>query len=74
MRFLAILLSLDHTFCLKFDRVILCDSFKHLVEKKLMKKMGARIWAKRVKLGPEISFLPFSQVWLSSLLLNCIES
>ena len=29
------------------------------------------MWAKRAKIGSEIMFLPFSQVWFISFPLNC---
>ena len=41
---------------------------------KVMKKcLGPKFGPKRPKLGPKISFLPFSQVWFFSFSLNCID-
>ena len=37
------------------------------------KILEAQIWTKLVKVRPEISFLPFCQVWFISFPLNCID-
>ena len=72
----AISLSLDHKFPLKLHTMIACDNIQHMLEVKPTKESGARTWAKRAKIRPEIRFFVISSSlhYLFSLILHMITA
>ena len=62
---------------LAFSDIVHDDSWWYLVTEKTRfkqkKNLVAQIWAKRDKIGPEISFWPFSQIHFISFPRNCSQ-
>ena len=74
-RFLAVFASLVHQFSLSFNAMIASKNVQQLVERKINDKkfFGAKFGPEEDKSGPKLCFLPFSQVWFITFLLNYIE-